>query len=190
MNSQIDLSFFNSFPELETERLNLRMYLASDALELFRIRSDEETMKYMDSPLHLTIDDSRLMIEDIGNAYQYETGINWVIESKFNGKMLGYVGFWRIMPEHVRGEIGYALNRKYWGKGYMKEAITAVLHFGFKHLCLHSVEANVNPGNKASTGLLLNLGFRKEGHMKENYFVNGRFVDTIIFSLLEQDFDL
>jgi ribosomal-protein-alanine N-acetyltransferase len=49
---------------------------------------------------------------------------------------------------------------------------------------LHSVEANVNPGNIASASLLKKHGFVKEAYFKENYFFNGNFHDSEIYSLL------
>jgi len=188
MNTAINYRAFDPFPILNTGRLCLREFTIRDAQALLMIRGDMETMKYMDSPLHQTLNDSKSMIADISLAFREQTGINWVIEEKEEGLMIGYIGFWRILAPHVRAEIGYALNRNCWGKGLMKEAAQAVLDFGFTTLRLHSVEANVNPGNKASIRMLGNLGFMKEGHLKENYFVNEHFVDTVIFSLREDDF--
>ena len=66
----------------------------------------------------------------------------------------------------------------------MQEAIKAVLHYGFETMKLHSVEANVNPANAASIRLLKRTGFVQEAHFKENYFSNGQFTDSLIYSLL------
>jgi RimJ/RimL family protein N-acetyltransferase len=56
-------------------------------------------------------------------------------------------GIWRIDQKNSRGEIGYMLGKTYQGKGLMTEALVSVLRFGFTKAGLHSVEANVNPGN-------------------------------------------
>jgi [ribosomal protein S5]-alanine N-acetyltransferase len=188
MNTKISDSVFNSFPILETERLILRDFTYSDTHDLYLIRSNPKVMEFMDSPTHISLTDSREMIALMMDSFLNGTGINWAIENKYNGKMIGYIGFWRMIPEHVRAEIGYALKPHVWGKGFMKEALWEVLQFGFEQLKLHSVEANVNPDNLASARLLKSLGFQKEGHFKENYYFNGRFVDSLIFSLLESDF--
>lgn len=66
----------------------------------------------------------------------------------------------------------------------MQEALAAVLNFGFRTLQLHSVEANVNPGNTASIKLLERNHFIREGYFRENYFYNGRFLDSAVYSLL------
>ena len=66
----------------------------------------------------------------------------------------------------------------------MKEAMDAVLEYGFKEMKLHSIEANVDPGNQPSIKLLEKKGFIKEAHFKENMFFNGSFLDSAIYSLL------
>ena len=66
----------------------------------------------------------------------------------------------------------------------MDEAMKGVLQYGFETMKLHSVEANVNPGNNASTKVLEKNGFVKEAYFKENYYYNGKFIDSAIYSLL------
>ena len=66
----------------------------------------------------------------------------------------------------------------------MSEAIKAVLEIGFKKYKFHSIEANVNPKNKYSIKLLEKNNFRREGYYKENYFFNGKFLDSAIYSLV------
>src|SRR6185295_19509224 len=100
-------------------------------------------------------------------------------------KIIGYIGYWRMKKEHYRAEIGYALHPAYWKKGIMKEAILAVLDYGFNTMQLHSVEANINADNNASAGILEATGFIKEAHFKEDFFFDGIFRDTIIYSKLK-----
>jgi ribosomal-protein-alanine N-acetyltransferase len=52
---------------------------------------------------------------------------------------------------------------------------------------LHSVEANVNPSNASSIGLLEKCGFVREAYYRENYFYNGRFMDSAVYSLLADE---
>ena len=69
----------------------------------------------------------------------------------------------------------------------MQEPITVVLEYGFNVMKLHSVEALVNPNNIASIRLLEKNGFIREAYFKENYFYNGRFLDTAVYSLLTSE---
>ena len=67
----------------------------------------------------------------------------------------------------------------------MKEAINAVVDYGFSILGLHSMEAQLNPENIASSAVLESTGFIKEGQLKENFYFNGKFGDTAIYSKLK-----
>ena len=71
----------------------------------------------------------------------------------------------------------------------MKEAIKTLIHFAFHTFNLNSLEANINPKNQNSRSILLKLGFQKEAYFRENYFYNGVFLDSEIYSLLKSDFN-
>ena len=62
--------------------------------------------------------------------------------------------------------------------------MAAVLPVGFDQVGLHSIEANVSPENIASRRLLEKFGFKQEAYFKENYYFNGEFLDSVIYSLL------
>lgn len=69
----------------------------------------------------------------------------------------------------------------------MTEALRAMLACGFSKMKIHSVEANINPKNESSRAVLLKCGFVKEAYFRENYYANGQFLDSEIYSLLERD---
>ena len=102
--------------------------------------------------------------------------------------MFGVIGHYRLQPENFRSEIGYMLLPEAQGQGIASEAIKAILIYGFESMQLHSIEAIIDPENRSSERVLQKIGFVKEGHLKENEFFNGRFWDTVIYSLLRQNF--
>lgn len=175
---------FDPFPTLVTERLVLRKIQNNDDIEIFRLRSDDRIMKFLDRPKAKSIDDARILINKINDELENNKGITWAITLKNNPKLIGTIGYWNILIEHFRGELGYLLNFDYQGKGVMQEALSKVLDYGFKIMELHSIEANVNPGNLASIRLLERNDFIREGFFKENYYYDGRFLDTAIYSLI------
>jgi ribosomal-protein-alanine N-acetyltransferase len=187
MKTEINKSVFEKFPLLESERLVFREIIPGDSEDLFLIRGDNDVMRFMDIPKMILISDSEKMIQSCGESFTNGNGINWGIIEKSSNNFIGYFGFWRLIKEHCRGEIGYALNKKYWGKGYMTECIKTMIKFGFRELNLHSIEANVNPGNEKSILLLERSGFSKEAYLRENYLFEDKFLDTITYSLLESD---
>lgn len=180
--------YFDEFPTLETERLVLKKIELNDAKDIQAIRSDQQVMTFMDSNRHKSIEDSEKFISEGLDIYAAKKGLFWGLVEKASGEFIGDFAFWRIDKKNSRAEIGYTLKPKYWGKGYMHEVMHRIFAFGFNDLKLHSVEANINPENGNSRSLLLKLGFRKEAYFRENYFFNGKYLDSEIYCLLKSDF--
>ena len=188
MNLKINDAVFNQFPKIETKNLILESFTIQDAEELFKIRSDDRVTKYLDRDNHKTVQESKTMIQMMIQSYKDKGGINWIIRKKASFEVAGYIGFWNLIRENVRAEIGYVLKPEYWGKGYMSEALLKVLEYGFNEFKLHSILANVNPQNKRSIKILEKFGFKKEAHFREDFLYNGKYLDSEIYCLLETDF--
>lgn len=173
------------FPVLATARLHLRCITSDDAVELYYLRSNKKVLQYLDRAPLTSEKEAGSFIKIILAQLQKNEGILWVITFKDNpGKMIGTIGYWRIVKEHYRAEIGYLLRPDEWGKGIMKEAMCKVTQYAFKQMRLHSIEANINPGNLASAALLESCGFKKEGYFRESFYFNGVFSDAAIYSLV------
>ncbi len=178
---------FNPFPLIETGRLTLRQVQQSDVNGIFFLRSDKKVLKYLDREPAATIEEAALWIQKINDLEKNNNAVTWAITLKPDLTLIGTICFWNITKEHYRAEIGYALNPDHQSKGIMQEAMTAVLDYGFKIMKLHSIEANVNPNNLSSIKLLERNNFIREGYFKENYFFNGKFSDSAIYSLISPE---
>ena len=158
----------------------------ADAQVLFEMRSNPTLMKYIDRPIPRSINDIHDLFEKMLQMKRNGDGISWGIYKKENPELnIGNIGFFRIIAEHYRAEIGYMLQEEEQQKGIMFEAIQALIKFGFEKMNLHSIEANINPANTASRMLLQKAGFVKEAYFRENYFFNGQFIDSEIYSLIK-----
>ena len=175
---------FSPFPILETERLILRRVLPSDVKEMFELRSNPETMKYIPRPLVTNYDEALAHIKMMEDKIETNEGINWAITLKGDDKMLGVIGHYRIKPEHYRAEVGYMILPEYHGKGITTEAVQCVVDYGFNTMQLHSIEGVIDPENAASQRVLQKCGFVKEAHFKENEFYDGKFIDAVVYSKL------
>jgi ribosomal-protein-alanine N-acetyltransferase len=175
---------FNPFPVIETERLLLRRITNDDVNEVFELRSNPETMKFIPRPLVKDNEDALLHIAMIEEKIETNIGINWAITLKDNPKLLGIIGYYRMQPENYRAEIGYMLSPDFHGKGIIPEAVNVLLKYGFENLKLHSIEAVIDPENYASEKVLQKCGFIKEAHLREAEFWEGKFLDKVIYSLL------
>ena len=175
---------FSPFTILETERLILRRVLPSDVKEMFELRSNPETMKYIPRPLLTNHEEALAHIQMMEDKIETNEGINWAITLKGDDKMLGVIGHYRIKPEHYRAEVGYMILPEYHGKGITTEAVQCVVDYGFNTMQLHSIEGVIDPENEASQRVLQKCGFVKEAHFKENEFYDGKFIDAVVYSKL------
>ena len=173
---------FHPFPELETNRLKLQRIHETDEQDIFSLRSDQGLMQYIDRPHAQSLDDARELMQKIETALVGNDGITWAIHLKDTPGLIGTIGLWRMEKENYRAEIGYMLVANLQGKGIMKEALERVIEFGFADMKLHTIEANVNPANQSSIRLLERCGFNKEAYFRENYYFNGQFLDSLIYS--------
>ncbi len=178
---------FSPFPEIKTDRLLLRRITMEDANEILMLRSNEEVMKYVDRERASCIKDAEALINTMNETVDTNNGIMWAIaNNKDPATLIGYIGYWRLIKQNYRAEIGYMLNPAFWRKGIMKEAILRVIDFGFDVMQLHSIEGNINPDNEASAKILEATGFVKEAYFKEDFFFDGTFRDTVIYSRLKK----
>ena len=175
---------FDPFPVLSTERLLLRRVTQEDVNEIFFLRSDKEVLEYLAKDPVTSIEQVSLFIKSINELEDNNNAVTWGITLKENGNLIGTICYWNLAKEHYRAEMGYALHPDLQGKGIMQEAIRAVLRYGSENMKLHSVEARVDPANTSSIKLLERNNFIREGLFKEDYFYNGSFLNTAVYSLI------
>lgn len=176
---------FTPFPVLHSERLLLRKITPADTDQVFALRTDPVCMEFLDRPPLKDREEALGLINQMLEGIANNSSVSWVIAlQEAPDTLIGTIGYWRIIPEHYRAELGYMLSPQYFNKGYMTEAIRLVNAYAFNKMKLHSIEANINPANAASEAILIKTGFVKEAHFKENYYYNGKFIDSVIYSLL------
>jgi ribosomal-protein-alanine N-acetyltransferase len=175
------------FPTLTTSRLQLRKIEVSDAPELFKLRSNPELMRYVPRPLANSVDEVTRLINDWLTAVDAGSCFHFSITLKEHNTMIGHMLLFNIQPEHSRGEVGYMMAAEHAGKGYTTEAVQAIVEFAFGTLDMHSLEATINPENIASAKVLQKAGFVPEAYFRENFFWQGKFEDTAMYSLLKKD---
>ncbi|PTU67547.1 alanine acetyltransferase [Chromobacterium sp. Panama] len=105
-------------------------------------------------------------------------------------RVIGSVGLSNISRGAFQScHLGYGLDQHCQGQGLMREALEAVIRCAFDTLKLHRVQANYQPHNLRSAGLLKRLGFEIEGHAKNYLYLNGAWRDHVLSSRLNPDFD-
>jgi ribosomal-protein-alanine N-acetyltransferase len=174
------------FPVLITERLLLRSVTRNDSHGIYSSFSDPETMRYMGTPL----DDPESVtgiVEDYMNGFNEGYSLVWALEEKRSGLFTGTAGFEEFSFLDQSAETGFTLLCGFKGKGYMLEAMHAILSFGFQSLGLNRIQAKILPENTGAINLVKQLGFTTEGCMRKSVFFNGSFHDELICSILRED---
>ncbi len=175
--------------KLETERLIIRPIKLDDKNEIFEYRSDAETNKYQ-GWIPKTIDDVETFLGKISKQInEPETWFQFVLIEKETQKVVGDLGIHFFGKENKQVEIGCTLNKVFQNKGYATESVKKVIDYLFKELNKHRIITSIDPDNENSIRLVERIGFRKEAHFIESLFINGKWVDDLIYALIEKDLE-
>lgn len=170
--------------------LCLELLNESHAKELFDLT--DKNRKYLRKWLPWV--DGTQTVADTGNFIKLskkqrraKKGIQFTI--KYKNKICGMTGLVFIYNQSKKTEIGYWLSSKQTGKGIMTKSCKALINYCFYNLNLNKIMIRCAPGNKASIGIPERLKFRKEGLLREDTILNGKFEDLILFSMLRKEWD-
>ena len=166
-------------PTIETERLIIRPWREGDAEDMFEYSSDRLVSRLAMWLPDSSIEDTKRVIFDALHRYEAEAWMYLGIELKEESKLIGSVGFAQWNRTDNRADLGFALNRKYWGRGFTTEAARPIMAFGWEQMRLHRIEANCIASNAASISILTKLGFEREGLRKDAARVDGIYEDVI-----------
>lgn len=184
-----ELAVFNKFPIIELDDLVLRQISYDDIQDYYDYLSDEEVIRYVpEECIPRNIDRAKEEIDYTLDLFRYKRSVYWAIAQQKDNKLIGSIGFNYWNRDHARAEISYDLAKRFWGKGVMTKAVKAVLGFGYVQMNLHRIEATVTPTNHGSLRVLQKLNFKKEGVLREQKLLHGKFHDAIILSLLKQEY--
>jgi [ribosomal protein S5]-alanine N-acetyltransferase len=153
-------------PILETERLILRDFLLSDWDAINTIVSDPAVTRYM----HFASWDEEKrrnwftwMIQEATNPQRVR--LNWAIVLRTSGVLIGwlFIGGDRDGTKEGTPGCGYALDRTFWGQGYMPEALQAAFAYEFTVLGTQEITAECATENVASARVMQKSGMAYEG---------------------------
>lgn len=177
-----------TFELLATERLFLRKLTQETFNFVYQNYSDAELIEFLG-----VADAQQMEIERNkfrkGLSTHNKTFLYFHLLDKTTQKIIGWCGYHTWYLDHGRAEIGYGLfSEEYKNTGIMTEAMKAVLSYGFGPMKLHRVEAMIATYNVPSLKLAEKFGFTQEGILREHYSVNGKMEDSVVFSLLKQEY--
>jgi RimJ/RimL family protein N-acetyltransferase len=176
-----------ALPTLDAPRVRLRWLAADDVDALFDIFSDGTMMRYWSSPAMQERAEAEALLLKIHRGFADKSSFQWGVERKDDGRLLGTCTLFHLHAGNQRAEIGYALASAYWKRGYMGEALTALLDYAFGPMQLRRLEADVDPRNANSMRAIARLGFLQEGLLRERWNVAGEIQDSAVLGLLARE---
>lgn len=174
-------------PTLDAPRVRLRWVTADDVDAIYAVFSDRRMMRYWSSAAMTGRQEAENYVARIHEGFQAKSLFQWGVERKEDGLVLGTCTLFNLDPGNAKAELGYGLGSVHWGKGYMGEALSALLDFAFGTLRLRRLEADVDPRNDNSLRILGKLGFQREGLLRERWNVAGEIQDTAFYGLLAKE---
>lgn len=174
-------------PTITAARVTLRWLTDGDVPALYETFSDPEAMRYWSSPPLSGLDAAASLLAEIRSHFAAGTLYQWGIALRDSDQVIGTCTLAAVSVPHRRAELGFALSRSQWGRGYASEAIAAIIQFAFTALELHRLEADADPRNGRSIKCLEEAGFVREGYARERYHLNGEIQDAVLYGLLARD---
>ncbi|WP_058301259.1 GNAT family N-acetyltransferase [Gorillibacterium timonense] len=171
--------------EFCTERLILREFTDDDFAAVHRYTSNPDAMKFMLWGPN-SEEETRGFLAKVAAlaAEEPRTGYELAVTRRDDGALLGggclYV-------TGTNGEIGYCLSPDAWNRGYATEAARELMRYGFEEHRLHRIFATCRPANAGSARVIEKLGMQREGHLREYLYAKGRYHDSLLFSILEEE---
>lgn len=187
---------------IETERLVLRRLLPEDAPDMFKNwASDPAVTRWLRWEPHKDVFETYALLTAWAELYQNPDYYQWAITEKGQDKAIGSISLMRelVVDSHHEKwpgadlsdgiwEPGYCLGRAFWGKGYMTEALRAVVDYWFNRLggswltCCHA------KGNPASGAVMKKTGFVYD-HEAQYHKFDGTPVDCLVYRLTRADYE-
>lgn len=179
-----------TLPEIYTPRLLLRPFRPGDAAVVTGLCADRDiaaTTLHIPHPYRL--EDAQEWISGRAESFAAGRTADFAVALRDGGPPVGAVGL-RLEPDHGRAELGFWIGKPYWNRGYATEAAGAAVSFGFRTLRLHRIHAHHMAENPASGEVLLKVGMRYEGHLRQHVLKWDRFEDILVYGILRTDWDL
>lgn len=172
-------------PDLDS--LSLRLFEEADAAELYaRIAENRVRLsRWLPWAAAETLPDTAEFIRRTRRQLAADDGFQVAVLS--DGAIVGATGFHAVSSLHHSTSIGYWLDREHEGRGLMTRAVAALVDHALSVWELNRVEIRAAPQNHRSRAIPERLGFVQEGVLRQSERVGGRYLDSVVYSMLAAD---
>jgi RimJ/RimL family protein N-acetyltransferase len=172
---------------LTTDRLVLRAPGKSDVDAITEACQDPDIQRWTTVPSPYARTDAEEFVRLVAGWWADGSETVWTV--RLDGALVGMIGLHRVARHETGGsaEIGFWMTPASRGHGYVVEAATAVIEWGFRDLGLARIEWRAVAGNVPSARAARALGFRYEGLLRQAFASGDRREDSWIAGLLRDD---
>lgn len=175
---------------IETPRLILRRARREDAEPMFRNwASDPEVTKYLTWPTYETVETAYPILGLWISEYEKLNYYQWMIELKELGEPIGSISAVRQNEKIEEAEIGYCIGSRWWHKGIMTEALSAVIEYLFTQVGMNRIAARHDPNNPHSGGVMRKCGMKYEGTNRACDRNNQGICDAAQYAILRSEWN-
>jgi [ribosomal protein S5]-alanine N-acetyltransferase len=184
------VSISSKTPELQTPRLLVRLPDLDDADAIVRYYfANAEFFASTDPPLPRGFHTRPFWLRRIEQShaeFDEDSAVRlFLFRLDRPAAVVGAINFTQVFRGAFHScVVGYTLDEKHQGQGLMGEALQAAIAFMFGPRNLHRIGANTLPENTRSQRLLERLGFQRDGLARDYLFINGRWRDHVLNSLI------
>jgi len=174
----------------ETENLIVRHWKSEDATDLFEYCSDPETTKFLTFPTYQSISEAHSRIAFMKQRYDnYKDGIDYPLELKATGKVIGSIGLHRFSAKRARSiELGFVIHKDFNSDEYMTEALVGMFKYIRDNNIAWRIEAIHNLENSRTSAILTHAGMRFEGVMRKAWTDRSKQrADVALYSILIEE---
>lgn len=165
--------------------VTLREFRSDDAADTLAIIGDDRVTNWLSFDSR-NMAAAQAMVDGAAERAQLDPRTEYYLAVTAGDDEL--VGFARLAFAGVKAaKLGYAIRVDRWGKGYATDAARRMIEFGFADLGLHRISAAIGPDNAASIAVVDKLGMQYEGRLRDHVFTNGHWRDSLLYSVLEEE---
>lgn len=175
---------------IKTNRLILRRFIYEDADDMLKIWVSKPEIQYMYSePIYTTKNEVNELLDKYISGYANKNTYRWAIIESKSQKCIGQIAFYLVDTKNHFAEIEYCIGTDFQRKGYMTEAVNAIIKYGFEEIKLHKIQISTKSINIPSKRVIEKCGFTYEGTLRDYFYFNGEYIDRLYFSMIESEYD-
>lgn len=171
---------------LSSERLLFRRITLLDVDDMFEYTSKKENINFLSWDEHKTKDQVIKFIKNTIKEYkESDFRYTWGIELKDSKKLIGVISIFNIRYQSKRVEVSYILNQSFQGKGYMNEALSAIIDFVLNELDFIRVQAKCTVDNLPSEKVMKKVDMEYEGKLMKYWKIKEEFKNVLLYAIVK-----